>query len=81
MSGYALTPLAKADVFAIWSYIADDNEDAVLDAGPLSQLHHRLPARDSTASGCRCSAREKKCAAHPEAAPMKNAAHDTAFFG
>src|ERR1039457_1479990 len=28
MSGYALTPLAKADVFAVWSYIADDNEDA-----------------------------------------------------
>lgn len=28
MSGYALTPLAKADIFAIWSYIADDNEDA-----------------------------------------------------
>jgi plasmid stabilization system protein ParE len=28
MSGYALTPLAKADIFDIWSYIADDNEDA-----------------------------------------------------
>jgi plasmid stabilization system protein ParE len=28
MSGYALTALAKADIFAIWSYIADDNEDA-----------------------------------------------------
>jgi plasmid stabilization system protein ParE len=28
MSGYALTPLAKTDIFAIWSYIADDNEDA-----------------------------------------------------
>lgn len=28
MSGYALTPLAKADVFDIWSYIADDSEDA-----------------------------------------------------
>ena len=28
MSGYALTPLAKADVFAIWSYIAEDSEDA-----------------------------------------------------
>jgi plasmid stabilization system protein ParE len=28
MSGYALTPLAQADVFAIWSYIADDSEDA-----------------------------------------------------
>ena len=28
MSVYALTPLAKVDIFAIWSYIADDSEDA-----------------------------------------------------
>jgi plasmid stabilization system protein ParE len=28
MSVYALTPLAKADVFDIWSYIADGSEDA-----------------------------------------------------
>jgi len=28
MSGYALTPLAKADIFNIWSYIAGDSEDA-----------------------------------------------------
>jgi antitoxin ParD1/3/4 len=28
MSGYALTPLAKADIFDIWSYIAEDNPDA-----------------------------------------------------
>jgi plasmid stabilization system protein ParE len=28
MSGYALTPLAQADIFEIWSYIADDSEDA-----------------------------------------------------
>jgi antitoxin ParD1/3/4 len=28
MSAYALTPLAKADIFKIWSYIADDNVDA-----------------------------------------------------
>ncbi len=28
MSDYVLTPLAKADVFAIWSYIAADSEDA-----------------------------------------------------
>jgi plasmid stabilization system protein ParE len=28
MSDYDLTPLAKADVFEIWAYIADDNEDA-----------------------------------------------------
>jgi len=27
MSVYALTPLAKADIFEIWSYIADDNEE------------------------------------------------------
>ena len=29
MSAYALTPLAKADIFDIWCYIAGDNEDAV----------------------------------------------------
>jgi antitoxin ParD1/3/4 len=28
MSRYALTRLAKADLFDIWSYIADDSEDA-----------------------------------------------------
>ena len=28
MSVYALTPLAKADLFDIWRYIADDSEDA-----------------------------------------------------
>ena len=28
MSGYALTPLAKTDIFDIWSYIAEHNEDA-----------------------------------------------------
>ena len=28
MSVYALTSLAKADIFEIWSYIADDNEPA-----------------------------------------------------
>jgi plasmid stabilization system protein ParE len=28
MSAYVLTPLAKADIFNIWRYIADDNEDA-----------------------------------------------------
>jgi len=28
MSFYVLTPLAKADIFNIWSRIADDNEDA-----------------------------------------------------
>jgi antitoxin ParD1/3/4 len=28
MSRYALTPLAKADVFEIWSYIAEDSVNA-----------------------------------------------------
>ena len=27
MSGYVLTPLATADIFNIWSYIAEDNEN------------------------------------------------------
>jgi hypothetical protein len=28
MSAYLLTPLAKADIFDIWSYIAEENENA-----------------------------------------------------
>jgi plasmid stabilization system protein ParE len=28
MSGYVLTPRAKADIFNIWAYIADHNQDA-----------------------------------------------------
>ena len=28
MSGHNLTPLAKADIFDIWSYIAEGSEDA-----------------------------------------------------
>ena len=28
MSAYLLTPLAKADIFHIWAFIALDNEDA-----------------------------------------------------
>jgi plasmid stabilization system protein ParE len=28
MSVFSLTPLAKADIFDIWSYIAEDSEDA-----------------------------------------------------
>jgi antitoxin ParD1/3/4 len=28
MSDYALTPLAKSDIFNIWSYIAEDNQNA-----------------------------------------------------
>ena len=27
MSGYALTPLAKEDIFEIWSFIASGNEE------------------------------------------------------
>jgi plasmid stabilization system protein ParE len=28
MSAYVLTPLAKADIFDIWRYIAEENENA-----------------------------------------------------
>jgi plasmid stabilization system protein ParE len=28
MSGYALTPLAQADIFDIWCYISDNSADA-----------------------------------------------------
>ena len=28
MSAYVLTPLAKADIFEIWTYIAENNETA-----------------------------------------------------
>jgi len=28
MSGYVLTPLARADIFDIWAYVAEDSEDA-----------------------------------------------------
>ena len=28
MSGYVLTPLTKADIFEIWSHIAEDSENA-----------------------------------------------------
>jgi len=28
MSAYVLTPLAKADIFEIWAYIAENNENA-----------------------------------------------------
>lgn len=28
MSAYVLTPVAKSDIFDIWSYIAEDNERA-----------------------------------------------------
>jgi plasmid stabilization system protein ParE len=59
MSAYVLTPLAKADIFDIWSYIAQDNEraadrveQAIYDAcdllaqGPLrGQIRPGLTAR------------------------------------
>jgi plasmid stabilization system protein ParE len=40
MSAYFLTPLAKADIFDIWSYIAGDNEDAAdrVERGDLRRL-------------------------------------------
>jgi len=47
MSAYALTPLAKADIFDIWSYIAEDSEDAAdrVDgrSTTLARLLPRLP--------------------------------------
>ena len=104
MSVYALTPLAKADIFDLWCYIADDSQDAadrveqaIYDAcalvaeGPMPG-HSRpdlttrslrfwtltratpttpLCTGDGPTSGCRRSAREKKCMAHPETAPLK----------
>ena len=42
MSVFALTPLAKADIFDIWSYIADESEDA---AEPALNLHAIYPLR------------------------------------
>jgi plasmid stabilization system protein ParE len=52
MSVYALTPLAKADIFDIWSYIAGDNQDAAdrVDQAKDSHGHALLLARDSTQS-------------------------------
>src|ERR1700756_3306307 len=41
-----------------------------LDIDPLSQLHRRLPAGDTSSGGCRRSTWEKKYTAHPETAPM-----------
>ena len=51
MSAYVLTPLAKADIFEIWAYIAENNEnaagreEAIYDAcaflaeGPVARSH------------------------------------------
>jgi len=58
MRVYALTPVAKADIFEIWSYIANDSEAqarpfsfrpyeplaAFLDPHALSELHQCLSA-------------------------------------
>ena len=43
MTGYALTPIAKADVFNIWRHIAEDNEAAapnVLEDNILNGIAH-----------------------------------------
>jgi plasmid stabilization system protein ParE len=48
MSVYALTPLAKADIFDIWSFIAQDSEDAAEGgAGNLQRV--QFPCRGSAA--------------------------------
>ena len=36
MSGYALTPRARHDIFEIWSFIASDNEEI---ADRVEQAH------------------------------------------
>jgi plasmid stabilization system protein ParE len=62
MSAYALTPLAQADIFEIWRYIADDSEatadrveQAIYDAcafvAEAPSLGHSRP--DSTARSLR----------------------------
>ena len=62
MRGYSLTPLAKADIFRIWCYIASDSEiaadrveQAIYDACVfLAEGHLRGHARsDLTARGLR----------------------------
>ena len=42
---YVLTPLAKADIFDIWSYIADDSEDAADRVEQAITMHARLLRR------------------------------------
>ena len=44
---YVLTPRAKADIFDIWSYIADDNEDAADRAGQANLRRLRVRCRGS----------------------------------
>ena len=40
MSNYEFTPLARADVFAIWKYIAFDSIDAADRVELRKELHH-----------------------------------------
>jgi plasmid stabilization system protein ParE len=46
MSRYVLTPLAKADIFDIWTYIAEHNQDAA----------EKYPAHSETALARACKA-------------------------
>ena len=60
MSGYALTRLAKADIFDIWCFIAEDSEEAAnRRSRPSTRLAHLL--------------RRLRCAAIP--APTLPTAH------
>ena len=56
MSVYVLTHLAKADIFDIWSYIADDNEEA---ADSVRKLGHT----DKTPSVVPDASSERYCCA------------------
>ena len=57
MKAYLLTPLAKADIFHVWTYIAADNEDAAfastLFIHPVSALPCPGP-RSTKAKGPLC---------------------------
>jgi plasmid stabilization system protein ParE len=44
MSAYALTPLAKADIFDIWSHIADGTFAEFADGVPLERPPRANPA-------------------------------------
>jgi len=71
MSGYALTALAKADIFAIWSYIADDNEDAanrveqgIYGACGAAQAPTGKPGTREVSQGRRNSSQSRHCSLH-----------------
>jgi len=51
MRAYALTPLAKADIFDIWAYVADDNDDAAY-RELLSNRSEAELNRPARLSGC-----------------------------